>query len=212
MMSDKPNPAAAPLCAVWPHSKHIEEENLCVHQVFSTMCTTSSLNQPNACQWGRTPAQLLAEWFFSFQLCENEEAPGGWLLWEPACHPLLFCMSLLWVLSCCWLCALLLPEVRELLTCWQVSLGFFAPRKCTSNKALFSEGPTWGSPQHVLAFRLVHVPCLPSTALVWTIWQHTTDPNGTLFSRDSRRSSAGGKACVNWHGPMPIYIKGKSWS
>lgn len=66
MMNDKPNPAAAPLCAVWPHPKHRGEENLCVHQVFSTMCTTSSLNQPNACQWGRTPAQLLADWFFFF--------------------------------------------------------------------------------------------------------------------------------------------------
>lgn len=50
----------------------------------------------------------------------------------------LFCMTLVWVLACCWLCALLLPEVRGLLTYCRASLSFLTPaalRKCMSSLA-----------------------------------------------------------------------------
>lgn len=140
----------------------------------------------------------LAECFFSFQLCENEEVPGGRLVWEPAWHPPLFCVTrvgpdLLLALHSP------APKGKELLTSCQVShgllkpaaLGTFVsnlaaslqPRHCFLKLLLDkplskTQGPVRGSPQHVLAH--VGVRSLPSAALGWTIQQHTMAPNGTL--------------------------------
>lgn len=124
----------------------------------------------------------LAECFFLFSCVKIktflEAGCSGNLLGIPLFH-----ISLVWVLACCWLCALLLPEVWGLFFCYQVSLSFLkpaAPRKCGSNLAAplqprqgllklllakplsKTQGPLWGSPRHLLA--QAGVCSLPSAA------------------------------------------------
>lgn len=166
----------------------------------------------------------LANWFIGYMKMKKFLEAGccGNLLGVP-----LFRMSLVWALACCWPCALFPKGVGapHLLVMFplvslrqQLTVRICPAPLCSQDTVLLScystslfpqhRDPLWGSTQHVIAFRVVCAPCpaLPLNGQYGSVQLLQIKPH---FFQRYQKIPSWKKACVNWRGSVPIYIKGK---
>lgn len=192
-MNDKPNPALAALCAVWPHSKYAEGEDVCIYCVPSTTCTTCRRNQPsNACQRDGIPAQLPV--WLSFLLSAVWKLRSSWrqaavviCLVSPSfiCHWCGPWPAAGFVLSysqrygsSSLACCVSLRFHKTAASSKYVSCSFLQPRHCFPklllNKPLSKAPCPPALRKHPACSYLQGGVCsLPSTATEWAIWLQT---------------------------------------